>query len=257
MALTILKIGGSIITRKGSDEPEANLPEVGRICREIKSGLKEQLVLIHGAGSYGHPIVKRTGIHKGIKDEKQKIAFAKTQALQNELNSIVCRELVKAGVPGIPIQPSSSAVMKKGKLVFMDTEVVKGLLELGLVPVLYGVPAYDSIQGCSILSGDSIITYLAKKLNADRIIHASNVDGVYDKDPNKYEDARLIRELTSLDNIKVTGSNHIDVTGGMYNKVIELLGSGVKAEIINGSKPGRITKALKGTNGLGTIIKPS
>jgi len=259
MSLTILKIGGSIITRKNSDKPEVNFAELDRVCSEVKEGLSGPLVLIHGAGSYGHLIVKQTGIHKGISDDSQKIAFAETQRLQNELNSIVCNVLIKVGVPAIPVQASSSALMNEGRLASMNVEIIKGLLDLGMVPVLYGVPAYDSVKGCSILSGDQLITYLAKELSADKIVHACNVDGVYDKDP-KHPDAKLIEELSSIDGLNVAGSNHVDVTGGMAGKVKELFESGVEAEIINGLKHGLITKALKGVKGLGTRVlftKPS
>ena len=254
MTLTILKIGGSIITKKNSIEPEINHAELRRVCREIKEGKNGKLILIHGAGSYGHPIVNRTGIHKGISNEEQLKAFGETQALQNELNSMVCKELEKTGLPAIPIQASSSAVMDKGQLLYIDTRVIKGLLDLGMVPVLYGVPAYDIEQGCSILSGDVIITYLARELNADNVIHASDVDGVYDKDPKKHEDAVLLKELLTLDGVNVTGSNHVDVTGGMRKKISQLLNAGVTARIINGLKEGMITLALKGETSIGNII---
>ncbi len=71
----------------------------------------------------------------------------------------------------------------------MCTTTLEKLVEIGMVPVLYGVPAYDEKQKCSILSGDEIAPYLAVKLNAERIIHAGNVDGVFTSDPNKNPDA--------------------------------------------------------------------
>jgi len=67
--LIILKIGGSIITDKTSNKPKVDYENLERISKEIKQGYdsdKINLILIHGAGSYGHNIVKRTGINKGI-----------------------------------------------------------------------------------------------------------------------------------------------------------------------------------------------
>lgn len=153
--IIILKIGGSVFACKKSEKPKIDHKALQRIAKEIaiayKKGIK--LVLVHGAGSYGHPIVKKTGIDRGIKNKKQLIAFAETQRLQNELDSIVTKELIRLDMPAIPCQASASAMMKDGKVEKFYIEAIKGFLKLGLVPVLYGVPAYDMEKGCSILSG--------------------------------------------------------------------------------------------------------
>lgn len=258
----ILKIGGSVITDKKSRIPKINQRNLNRIAKEISEGMKSKLILIHGAGSYGHQIVKKTRIHKGIKTKSQRIAFAETQRLQNELNSLVTKALINKGIPAIPCQASSHALMDSGRLVRMDTKTIKGFLDVGLVPVLYGVPAYDKKQRCSILSGDQIAPYLALKLGIKKIIHGTNVDGIFNSDPNFNKNAELIPEITSRDFKKLRkwlgGSRDVDVTGGMFGKVTELMGlanKGVESQIINASKPGLVKKALLGEKVLGTVIK--
>lgn len=260
MNLVILKLGGSVITHKDSKAPKVNHDNLNRIAKEIKKAYnpkKIKLIIIHGAGSYGHQIVKRTGIDKGIiKNNKQLLAFAETQRLQNELNSIVTKALIKESLPAIPCQASSHAVMRGGRLKKMETDAIKGLLSIGMMPVLYGVPAYDEKQKCSILSGDQIAPYLAKRLKAKRIIHASDVDGVFTADPKKDPDAKLIKEVTNknLKEIKkyLSGSTATDVTGGMLRKVSEL--KGTKSQIINAAVPGNVEEALQGEK-IGTIIR--
>ncbi len=261
--LVLLKIGGSLITDKNSSIPKINERNLARIAREISLGFnpgKQRLVVVHGAGSFGHVIVKKTGIHRGIRNRRQVMAFAETQRLQNELDVLVCGELIRNGVPAVPIEPTSSAVMDSGRLVSMGTKALEGMLAIGLVPVLYGVPAYDTRRGCSILSGDRIITYLAKKMRASRIIHATDVDGVFDGDPKRSPDARLIRKIGRSDLAgvarKVCGSLSTDVTGGMLNKVGTVFKvKGLVGEIINGNRPGFVRRALAGEKGLGTTIK--
>ena len=126
------------------------------------------------------------------------------------------------------------------------------------MPVLYGVPAYDETQKCSILSGDQIAPYLAVKLNAKKIIHGTNIDGVFTSDPNKNSDAKLIQEINSknINQVKewLTGSTATDVTGGMFGKISELLEIGVESHIINALTDGNIVKALNGEK-FGTVIK--
>lgn len=45
-------------------------------------------------------------------------------------------------------------------------------------------------------STDQVGAELAEKTHAVRFINATNVDGIYDKDPNKYPDARQLKEVT-------------------------------------------------------------
>jgi len=259
--LIILKIGGSVITDKFSKKPKVNFKNLKRISKEIASTYnpeKMSLILIHGAGSYGHLIVKETGIDKGIKEKEQLKAFAQTQRLQNELNLIVTKYLVNENLSAFPCQASVNAVMKSGRLIKMDTSTIRGLLEIGMIPVLYGVPAYDENQKCSILSGDQIATFLAKKLKAKKIIHGTDVDGIFTEDPNLSPKAQFIPKINSKNIAKIQkwlrGSRATDVTGGMSGKISELLKSGIKAQIINALTPRNIAKALRGKR-FGTIIK--
>jgi len=174
----------------------------------------------------------------------------------------VTKTLIEKGVPAIPCQASSHTVMKKGKLERMDINAIKGFLDIGLVPTLYGVPAYDTEQKCSILSGDVIGPYLAVSLNAKKIIHGSDVDGVFSSDPKKDPKAKLI-PMISYDNFNevkkmLSGSTAVDVTGGMAKKIQELFSlteSGIESEIVNATKPGIIKRVLSGEKGLGTLIK--
>jgi isopentenyl phosphate kinase len=260
--LTILKIGGSVITDKHSELPKVDFYNLGRLADEVAKARPARLIFMHGAGSYGHVIVKKSGIGSGIKTKEQVLAFAETQRLQNELNSIVCKALIERGVPAIPCQASSMAVMDKGRLVKMDTDAIAGMLEIGLVPVLYGVPAYDRDQKCSILSADQIAPYLALKLGAKKIIHGTNVDGVFTGDPNKNPKAELIPEITSknFDQVRqwLTGSTAIDVTGGMFGKVNECMDaakSGVESLLVNALKKDYVRRALAGEGVVGTIIR--
>lgn len=266
MNLIILKIGGSLITKKTSGKPVVDKKNLRRICKEIATGYnkrKNKLILIHGAGSFGHPAVAKSKIDKGIKNAKQIIAWARVLRAQNELNAIVCTELQKAGIAAAPVQAAASALMSAGRLKSMDVAVIKKYLSAGLVPVLYGVPAFDKEQGCSILSGDEILVYLAKKLKAVRAIHATSVDGVFSADPNLSQRAQLVKKISARAFKKIkkglAGSSAVDVTGGMSRKVellFEIFSASPKTvcEIISGKKAGYIKRALQGERGLGTII---
>jgi len=255
--LVLLKIGGSIITQKDISEPKINQPNLERICEEIAESYQSgnfKLVIVHGAGSFGHPIVKRTGIHEGITRPNQVFSFAQTQLLQNRLNYEVCNMLQELKLPAIPVQPSASAIMNNKRIESLNHELVKHLVELSLIPVLFGVPAFDKTQKCSILSGDQIIVYLADKLDPQRIIFASNVDGIIASDGN------LVEKITleNFDEIKKSFyvAGYDDVTGAMAGKISELKQlSPIKAFIVNGNSSGLIKDILLGKEVRGTTIE--
>jgi len=71
--MIILKIGGSILTKKDAPESEVDSVNLKRIALEIKKSLdnsSKELVIVHGAGSFGHPPAKKYKIGQAFdKDE--------------------------------------------------------------------------------------------------------------------------------------------------------------------------------------------
>lgn len=252
----IIKISGSIITDKKFGHPMINWSNLGIIASQLKD-FKNPYVLVHGAGSYGHPLVKKTGIDKSVISDAQLLAFAKTQKLQNELNGLVCNFLIKKGIAAFPAQASSHAVLERGRLVKMETEAIAGLIRLKLVPVSYGVPAYDRAWGSAILSGDQIAPYLAKHLGAKKIIEVSDVDGIYTADPKTNKNAQHIKDI-GPDNFEkidqyLANSPVTDVTGGIKQTYIELIlaaKSGITVQLIHFKN---LEKSLNGQP-MGTVI---
>jgi isopentenyl phosphate kinase len=258
--LTILKIGGSVITDRKEERPRLRGRRLARIAGEIAEGWRAEefpLILVHGAGSFGHPIVRRTGIDRGVRDEPDRMAMGETQRLQCELNSHVVRHLLRAGLPAFPCQASAGAVMEAGLLVSLDTEAVKGLLAVGMVPVLNGVPAFDRAQGCSILSGDQIAGFLYRRLGGERILHGTDVQGLFTADPSRDPQARFLARVDLagpaclLDG--VTGSSATDVTGGMRKKIEEMRTVRAKGQVFDATVPGNVRRALQGEV-VGTLV---
>jgi len=263
--LIILKLGGSVITRKDSREQEVNYENLDRIAGEIAENTSEGLVIVHGAGSFGHPFAKKYSIGSLIKNEddfkEKKKGFSITQSWVKKLNTIVCDKLREKGLFAVSIQPSSFLITKNKRIYSGDLKLIRRYVEMGFVPVIYGDVVLDVDESIrtAVLSGDQIIKYLAENLRAERVILGSDVDGIYTKNPKKYNDAQLISEVSSLEDLElIEGASAVDVTGGMGGKLKELLilaQKGIESEIINANKPHNISKALKGNKGVGTIIK--
>jgi isopentenyl phosphate kinase len=138
------------------------------------------------------------------------------------------------------------------------------MLKMGFVPVLYGDTILDSKQGFAILSGDQLVSSLATKLGACRIIMGADVNGLYTSDPKTDPSAQLIEratleELKSMEH-KIGGSKATDVTGGMLGKMHEItlaIEEGIETVIVNATKSGRVYKALTRKKVTGTILSRS
>lgn len=251
--LTILKIGGSVITDRRQERPRFRRSRTRRIAAEIAEAWGTghfRLVLIHGAGSFGHPIARRTRIDGGLREPAQRIAMGETQWLQTWLNAAVVRCLLGAGLPAFPWQASASAVTASRRLVEMDTRVIEGLLDQRMIPVLNGVPAYDLRQGCCILSGDQLAAFLYRRLRADRILHGTNVRGIFASDPSENPEARFLPcvDLGPSASMPsgIGGSAATDVTGGMGAKLAELLDAGAPGQVFDATREGNVQRALAG-----------
>lgn len=262
--ICIVKLGGSAITAKDDSRPEVNRRNLARLARELSEAYAKEsfsLFVVHGAGPYGHVPAKRYDLKAGLKSAAQLRGISETHQSMEALNQEVVLALVKAGLPAISFQPSAGGMLKDGKLSSFPVKVVEGMLAIGLVPVSYGDVLLDEKKGVSILSGDHLVPYLAEKLGASKVILVADVEGIFDRDPKKHRDARLIREL-SRSNLKeiseIGAAKGTDVTGGMQGKLEELLhlaDLGIDSEIISGFAPGALSKSLLGERGIGTIIK--
>ena len=261
--LVILKLGGSVITRKSDGLREVDSLNLSRLCRETAEAQKRMrfgLIVVHGAGPFGHVPAKEYELNKGLRSDKQLTGFSVTHESMEELNAYVVDALIEEGINALAYQPSAVGVLRGGKLVYFPTIVLEGLLKAGLVPVSYGDVLLDEKTGVGILSGDHLIPYLARKLHANRVIITTDVDGVFNVDPKDGGGAELIKEITpeNIGFFHVGKSKGTDVTGGMRRKLNELLSlteEGINSEIISGVKPGILKRSLLGEKGLGTLIR--
>lgn len=95
---------------------------------------------------------------------------------------------------------------------------------------------------------DTAAALRAMEINADVIMKATKVEGIYDKDPAKHEDAKMFTELTYIDvlnkGLKVMDSTAISLS--MDNKLPIIT--------FNLNKPGNIARVIAGEK-IGTIVR--
>jgi len=258
---TVLKLGGSVITHKDKTF-SANVKAIGRLAEEIAEAKTPQLIIVHGGGSYGHPLAKQYAIKEGFRGEaSQLLGFTKTHQAMITLNNMVLEALIQHNIPAMTIAPSSFVVSKSGRITAMTNEPLKRLLKIGSVPLLYGDVVLDSDKGFTVLSGDQLVASIAVQFDAERIIIGIDEDGLFTGDPKKPGRHSLIRKCTQSELRKLwrklESTSACDVTGGMRGKIVELAAAiekGIPTLIVNASRPQRIYRALRGENVIGTFI---
>jgi uridylate kinase len=133
-------------------------------------------------------------------------------------------------------------------------EAVEGasfVLASGKIPVMGGTTPGQTT--------DAVAAMLASSLGSDLLIFVSNVDGIYDKDPKKYEDAKKIREMKTSELVELFG--RMRVSPGM-NVVIDPVAAKLihlyklKCIVIGRDEIDNLPAILSGKAHSGTTILP-
>lgn len=105
-------------------------------------------------------------------------------------------------------------------------------------------------------STDAVSAILAEYIHADKLINLTSVDGMYTKDPNKYDDAELLSEITASDLLDFIQGNAMEA--GTYeffdSTAAQMIKrSNLETVIANGFEPENLIKAINGED-IGTKV---
>ncbi|MEM1525674.1 MAG: isopentenyl phosphate kinase [Ignisphaera sp.] len=244
METVVIKIGGALITDK-SKPFSIRYNILNRLAHEISRAYKEccsRVLVVHGGGSFGHYVVAEHGSVNTVE------AIVQTAWFMKELNMIVVDALMLYGVPAVSFDIHAITVVQ-GEGIYLYLEPISRALELGLVPVLYGdIAIGDKVR---VISGDEVAWYLSSYFSPSKLLFATAVDGVYDRNPSDPK-AKLLDTVTLNDihNILFSESQGIDVTGGMKLKLelaLKYASNGINDVVIfNGLKEGQTYSAICG-----------
>lgn len=258
--ITLIKLGGSLITdkhRARAFRQDATRTIASQINAVWKAEPGLRLVIGHGSGSFGHFEAKIHQTAAGVNSAEKWRGFTKVAEAALALSHLVLLELLEQGLPVMRFQPSSFIKSADGQIVDMQTSLIAQALDSGVVPLVHGDVALDSQIGGTIISTERIFAHLATSFQVKRIILLGEVDGVLDAD------GRVISAVTpsSFDSIRshMGGSAGIDVTGGMLQKVEEMVALVVEVPsleviIANGRRPNVLTDLMSQDQRTGTRI---
>lgn len=265
----VVKWGGGLITDK-SQLCTAKRDIIRSLVETIITCHENDLdvILVHGAGSFGHLRAKQWRLNEGkinpsnftadhtCSTQEQAVQLVRKDMLT--LNSMVMEELTKADISAAVLSPHNWA-RGTGENFAGDLSLFASAPE-GIVVVTHGdVVDCDEPQKFAILSGDDLVTRLAIEVpNVQRLVFAiAGVDGLLRCPPDRASPEDLI-EIWSPD-IEFEGEHQseIDVTGGIGLKAArgaKVADNGIEVMMVSGEHPQRVADACIGVKTRGTKV---
>lgn len=261
----LLKLGGGLLTDK--EKPLSIREDIVKSTIHQIINANEKVILIHGGGSFGHPLAKKYDILKGLDMSVPNQIFGLTETHQAmvKFNSHLVNIFLKHNYPVLSIQPSSVFIKDASKIISKSLDIIETMLDLNILPILYGDIIFDQQGSFSIISGDQIIFKLCEKLkkySVSKVIFAIETDGIFiNTQDTKNKNIKLVPEILSSDleclDLADLGKK-IDVTGGIkgkINSIKEICNFNIPVQILNGLKENYIFKSLKNKEVICTYIK--
>lgn len=264
----VLKWGGGLITQKDT---------MKTVRHAILDSLAEQLeecllqgmdvVLVHGAGSFGHLKAKAYKLAEGkVSDANLPAERSQEEAVIDvrndmmELNAHVLAALTKRDVSAVSLPPHQWA-KNTGPNFEGDLSLFESAPP-GIVVITHGdVVDCDEPARFGVLSGDDLVYRLATELSGvKRLVFAmGGVEGVLREPPNGVEDGlKLIEQLHQDDVFEGEHMQAMDVTGGIGLKVqrgFQAADQGVEVLLVSGEMDTRVKDACLGNTVRGTRLR--
>lgn len=222
METIVISIGGSVIISEDADV--SFFKKLVNLLNKLSS--KYKIFIVIGGGKTARKYIK-LGRELGLSEETLDDLGIKI----TRINAKLLTSIVETSNKKIPSTTSEANKINK-------TIVIMG----------------GTIPGHST---DLVGAELAEKSGADRFIIATNVDGIYDKDPNKYDDAKQLREISIEELIEKYGTgwnaagNNVVIDGPALDVIDKIK---IPTFVVNGKQLDQLEKAMTNQKFNGTKI---
>jgi molybdenum storage protein len=249
-----------VIAKTSSDNEFAIMPDV------VMVGIGGQSIFDRGKGAV-RPLVAELANIRASKKHKMVLSVGGGTRVRHTMSVALDLGLPLGGVAQlVGAMEECNAVFLNALLAQYGSIVMQRehfwelplYLETGMLPIVISIPPYHfwepppEDKGVLPAHGSDFGLFIhAEVLGAKRIIFVKDEDGLYDKDPKKHTDAKLIKH-TTLDALMKNLPEELILDRAMFTtwqraRHIE------HVQIVNGLVPGQLTKALAGEP-VGTVI---
>lgn len=228
----LLKLSGEAL--KGPREYGLDWATVERIADEVRQAVEsgvEVAIVVGGGNIWRGKEAAAQGMDRGTADYAGMVATViNGLALQDALESI-----------GLDTRVLTAIEMREVAEPFIRRRATRHL-EKGRV-VIFGAGT-----GNPHFTSDTAGVLRAVEIGAEVIMKATDVDGVFDSDPDVNPDAKIFREVTYLDvlnrDLKVMDATAISLASDNNLPIV----------VFNMAEPGNIYRALRGET-IGTVVR--
>lgn len=244
----VIKVGTSTLTYENG---KINYRRVDRLCKviaDLENSGKEIIFVSSGAVAVG---VGKLGMKKRPTDIRKKQAAASVGQCElmfmydkffGEYNTTVSQVLLTRPVMEDPHK-------KKNVINTFFT-----LIEMGIIPIVNenDTVAIDELEGNNFGDNDMLSALVAKVTQADLLVILTDIDGLYDCNPKKNPQAKLISYVPFIDDkLKEAAGDSVSNrgTGGMITKLAAAeiaVNAGIPTVVMNGSNPKKLYDLFDG-----------
>ena len=180
----VLKISGEILGSRSEGEP-IHAQSLENICEEIKavSDMGVEVGLVVGGGNIFRGL---QGCDKGI----DRTTGDSMGMLATVINGLALMDRLEK--MGAVVRVQSAIPMDKLAEPYIQRRAIRHLERGRIVIFVAGT-------GNPYFSTDTAAALRASEISADIILKATKVDGIYDKDPHKHDDAKKYDRLTYME----------------------------------------------------------
>lgn len=212
------------------------------ITADVINQLAREVVELHKTGTEIAIVVGGGNIHRGVSGSTQGMDRSTSDymgMMATVINALALQDTLERS--GLYTRVMSAIDMQEVAEPYIRRRAVRHLEKKRIVIFAAGT-------GNPYFTTDTTAALRANEINADVIFKATKVDGIYDKDPMKYKDAKKFDELSYIDvlNKEITVMDSTAITLCMDN--------GMDIIVFNIFEDGNILKALKGEK-IGTIVR--
>lgn len=237
----IIKIGTSTLTAGTNRISFAVIESLARQIVELRDEY-EVVVVSSGAIATARQFVEINGFHKNV-DSKQALSAIGQIKLMELYDNIFSTFGLNIAQILLTYRDFENPVANEN-----TRNTINKLWEVDYIPV---VNENDTVSIEEIVLGDNdkLSALTAVITDADLLILVSDIDGIFTANPHLNNEAKLIKEVTDLNDIKqyIEEKESTLGTGGMTSKInaAEIcIKEGIDMWIVNGQRPNYILQAL-------------
>lgn len=248
----IIKVGSSSLVNKDLSVNNEIIISILSVFKKLKKEGIECALVTSGAIALGMHELKLNKRPKelSLKQACAAVGQAKLMESYNKVASLYDLVLGQILISHDDFQ------IRKRMLILSDT--LDSMFKHGIIPVINENDAL-AVDEIKVGDNDTLASLISPMIKADLLVLFSDIDGLYDKNPKIYPDAKMIERVDKIDDsiLAMVGGATTNVgTGGMETKIdaaLSSISSGVNMIICNSNRITDLEKIVKGEE-IGTLF---